>query len=192
MPPSSAFRRADSQSDIGAFRYHSGFPYLGTGLVQHHVISAIGLSKYRISSWQILETIGQLDAGSKSQSIGLSDIRLTKNYWLLSSAKGTPATAGMPAIEGSPTIVLPSAGTPTAEEMREKVWTRVRPHFRFRSEIWNWSENFVSLGSENKAWFHTIHFDAKHQKSEAKIKWKNLSETKIIRKKVKIAKKVKK
>jgi hypothetical protein len=41
-----------------------------------------------------------------------------------------------------------------------------------------------------------IHFDAKHQKSEAKtkvkqakIKWKNRSETKIKRKKVKKAKK---
>ena len=73
---------------------------------------------------------------------------------------------------------------------------RVRPHFRFGSEIWNWSENFVSLGSEKKAWFHMIHFDVKHQKSEAKmkvkeakIKWKNRSETKIKRKK---AKKVKK
>jgi len=49
---------------------------------------------------------------------------------------------------------------------------RVRPHFRFGSEIWNLSENFVSLGSEKKAWFHMIHFDAKHQKSEAKTKEK--------------------
>jgi len=32
--------------------------------------------------------------------------------------------------------------------------SEVRPHFRFGSEIWNWSENFVSLGSEKKAWFH--------------------------------------
>jgi hypothetical protein len=69
---------------------------------------------------------------------------------------------------------------------------RVRPHFRFGSQIWNWSENFVSLRSEKKAWFHMIHFDVKHQKSEAKmkvkeakIKWKNRSETKIKRKKVK-------
>jgi hypothetical protein len=30
------------------------------------------------------------------------------------------------------------------------VWVRVRPHFRFGGEIWNWSENFVSLGSEKK------------------------------------------
>ncbi len=52
------------------------------------------------------------------------------------------------------------------------VLTRVRPHFRFGSEIWNWSENFVSLRSEKKAWFHMIHFDAKHQKSEAKTKVK--------------------
>ena len=28
---------------------------------------------------------------------------------------------------------------------------RVRPHFRFGSEIWNWSENFVSLRSEKKS-----------------------------------------
>jgi hypothetical protein len=75
----------------------------------------------------------------------------------------------------------------------------LRPHFRFRSEIWNWSKNFVSLGSEKKAWFHMIHFNVKQQKSEvktkvklAKIKWKNRSETKIKRKKVKIAKKAKK
>jgi hypothetical protein len=52
------------------------------------------------------------------------------------------------------------------------VGIRVRPHFRFGSEIWNWSENFVSLGSEKKAWFHMIHFDAKQQKSEAKTKVK--------------------
>ncbi len=44
------------------------------------------------------------------------------------------------------------------------VESRVRPHFRFGSEIWNWGENFVLLGSEKKAWFHTIYFDAKHQK----------------------------
>ncbi len=76
--------------------------------------------------------------------------------------------------------------------LNEWMYTRVRPHFRFGSEIWNWSENFVSLGSEKKAWFHMIHFDAKHQKSEAKtkvkyakIKWKNRSETKIKQKKVK-------
>jgi hypothetical protein len=75
----------------------------------------------------------------------------------------------------------------------------VRPHFRFGSEIWNWSENFVSLGSEKKAWFHRIHFDAKHQKSEAKtkvkyakIKWKNRRETKIKQKKRKKSEKVKK
>jgi hypothetical protein len=49
--------------------------------------------------------------------------------------------------------------------------------------------NLVSLGSEKKALFHMIHFDAKHQKSEAKtkvkqakIKQKNQSETKIKRK----------
>ncbi len=47
-----------------------------------------------------------------------------------------------------------------------------RPHFRFGSEIWNWSENFVSLRSEKKAWFHMIHFGAKHQKSEVKTKVK--------------------
>ncbi len=41
---------------------------------------------------------------------------------------------------------------------------RVRPHFRFESEIWNWKRK--------KAWFHMIHFDAKHQKSEAKTKVK--------------------
>ncbi len=52
------------------------------------------------------------------------------------------------------------------------VLCRVRPHFRFGSEIWNWSENFVSLRSEKKVWFHMIHFDAKHQKSEAKTKVK--------------------
>jgi hypothetical protein len=37
--------------------------------------------------------------------------------------------------------------------------TRVRPHFRFGSEIWNWSENFVSLGSEKKpdfTWFTSM------------------------------------
>ncbi len=45
---------------------------------------------------------------------------------------------------------------------------RVHPHFRFGSEIWNWSENFASLGSEKKAWFNMIHLDVKHQKSEAK------------------------
>ncbi len=48
----------------------------------------------------------------------------------------------------------------------------VRPHFHFRSEIWYWSENFVSLGNEKKTWFLMIHFDAKHQKSEAKMKVK--------------------
>ena len=52
------------------------------------------------------------------------------------------------------------------------LWIRVRPHFRFGSEIWNWSENFISLGSEKNAWFHMIHFDVKHQKSEAKMKVK--------------------
>jgi hypothetical protein len=76
--------------------------------------------------------------------------------------------------------------------LNSAVGIRVRPHFPFGSEIWNWSENFVSLGSEKKAWFHIIHFDAKHQKSEAKtkvkqakIKWKNQSEMKIKWKKVK-------
>jgi hypothetical protein len=76
---------------------------------------------------------------------------------------------------------------------------RVRPHFRFGSEIWNWSENFVSLGSEKKASFHMFHFDAKHQKSDAKtkvkwakIKWKNWSETKIKRKIVKKSEKKRK
>ncbi len=29
--------------------------------------------------------------------------------------------------------------------------TRVHPHFRFGSEIWNWSENFISRGSEKKS-----------------------------------------
>jgi hypothetical protein len=78
----------------------------------------------------------------------------------------------------------------------EREGSRVRPHFRFGSEIWNWSENFVSLGSEKKTLFHMIHFDAKHQKSEAKtkvkyakIKWKNRGETKIKRKKRRKAKK---
>jgi hypothetical protein len=36
------------------------------------------------------------------------------------------------------------------------VCSRVRPHFRFGSEIWNWSKNFVLLGSEKKpdlTWF---------------------------------------
>jgi hypothetical protein len=85
-------------------------------------------------------------------------------------------------------------------EMFFTITTRVRPHFRFGSEIWNWSENFVSLGREKNAWFHMIHFDVKHQKSEAKmkvkkakIKRKNRSETKIKRKKSeKKRKKVKK
>ncbi len=53
-----------------------------------------------------------------------------------------------------------------------KLPSRVLPHFCFGSEIWNWSEKFASLGSEKKAWFHMIHFDAKHQKSEAKTKEK--------------------
>jgi hypothetical protein len=61
-------------------------------------------------------------------------------YWLPSSAKGTPATAGIsatvespiivlasaagiPATVESPTIVQASAGSPTAEEMRETIWT---------------------------------------------------------------------
>jgi len=68
--------------------------------------------------------------------------RPSYDYWLPSSAKGTPAIAGIPAtVESptptivlssaagipatveSPTIVLASAGTPTAEEMRETVRT---------------------------------------------------------------------
>jgi hypothetical protein len=49
------FRHADSQSDSGAFRYHSGFPYFGTGLVQAPLFSAIWTIGYRKSSWQILE-----------------------------------------------------------------------------------------------------------------------------------------
>jgi hypothetical protein len=76
--------------------------------------------------------------------------------------------------------------------LQKSVLTKVRPHFRFGSEIWNWSENFVLLGSEKKTWFHMIHFDAKHQKSEAKtkvklakIKQKNRSEKKMKRIKVK-------
>ncbi len=62
--------------------------------------------------------------------------------------------------------------TPQLREELIIVYTRVRPHFRFGNEIWNWSENFILLGSEKKTWFHMIHFDAKHQESEAKMKVK--------------------
>ncbi len=53
-------------------------------------------------------------------------------------------------------------------ERRNNVRYRVHPRFCFGSENWNWSENFVSLGSEKKAWFRLIHIEAKKQKSEAK------------------------
>jgi hypothetical protein len=63
-------------------------------------------------------------------------------------------------------------------------YIRVRPHFRFGNS--NLKRKFRFDWKRNKAWFHMIHFDAKHQKSEAKtkvklakIKQKNRSETKI-------------
>ncbi len=67
---------------------------------------------------------------------------------------------------------LSEGGKFCGTEIHRREPSRVRPHFRFGSEIWNWSENFVSLRSEKKAWFHMIHFDAKPQKSEAKMKVK--------------------
>jgi hypothetical protein len=33
---------------------------------------------------------------------------------------------------------------------------RVRPHFRFGSEIWNWSENFVSQKKPDFTWFTSM------------------------------------
>ncbi len=35
-----------------------------------------------------------------------------------------------------------------------RIGIRVCPHFRFGSEIWNWSENFVSLGSKKSLISH--------------------------------------
>jgi hypothetical protein len=49
--------------------------------------SAICLSEYQISDWRIQETIG-----SRPQSIGLSDIRLRKNYQLPTSAYSQSTT----------------------------------------------------------------------------------------------------
>jgi hypothetical protein len=63
------------------------------------------------------------DAGMPMPAASTSMPMPSYDYWLPSSAKGTPARAGMSATVGSPTIELASAGTPTAEEMRETVWT---------------------------------------------------------------------
>jgi len=59
-------------------------------------------------------------------------------------------------------------------EIPAAVRSRVRPHFRFGSEIWNWKiEVKISFRLEaKKDWFHMIHFYAKHQKSEAQTKVK--------------------
>jgi hypothetical protein len=47
--------------------------------------SAIGLSDHWVSDWWIQETIRLLDIRPRSQSIGLSDIGLRKNYRLAAS-----------------------------------------------------------------------------------------------------------
>ncbi len=56
--------------------------------------------------------------------------------------------------------------------------TRVRPHFRFGSEIWNWSENFVLLGSEKKpnfTWFTSMR-NTKNLKRKRRWNKQKLSE----------------
>ncbi len=65
-----------------------------------HRTKAIGLSffsgieqlDYWIWDWRIRETIGLSDILLMQQSIALSDIRLTKNYWLPTSAYCTAQT----------------------------------------------------------------------------------------------------
>jgi hypothetical protein len=67
--------------------------------------SAIELSDYQILDWQIRETIGLSNIGSRPQSIGLSDIEFTKNNGLptigITNNCSTPATADTPATAGS-------------------------------------------------------------------------------------------
>ncbi len=67
--------------------------------------SAIKLSDYQKSDWQIRETIGLSNIGSRPQSIRLSDIKFTKNNGLptigITSSCSTPATADTPATDGS-------------------------------------------------------------------------------------------
>jgi hypothetical protein len=49
------------------------------------IFSVVGLLKYRILDWRIWETFGLTYIGPRPQSIGLSDIGFTWNYWLLRS-----------------------------------------------------------------------------------------------------------
>ncbi len=60
----------------------------------------------------------------------------------------------------------------------DMVCTRVRPHFRFGSEIWNWRENFVSLRSEKKpdfTWFTSMR-NTKNLKRKWRLNKRKLSE----------------
>jgi hypothetical protein len=59
--------------------------YYRTKAIGLSFFSAIKLADYWISDWQIRETIGLSDIGSRPQSIGLSGIRLTKNHRLPTS-----------------------------------------------------------------------------------------------------------
>jgi hypothetical protein len=61
-----------------------------------------------------------------------------------------------------------------------KAVTMVRPHFRLGSEI----------GNGKKTWFYMIHFDAKHQKSEAKTKVKQAKIKQKIKAKRKLSEKI--
>jgi hypothetical protein len=49
------------------------------------IFSPIELSEYRITYWQIQETVGLSDIRTNPQSIGLSDIGHRKNYRLPTS-----------------------------------------------------------------------------------------------------------
>ncbi len=59
--------------------------------------------------------------------------------------------------------------------------TRVRPRFRFGSENWNWSENFVSLGSEKKHDFACF-TSKRNSKNPKRKRTENKRETKMNRK----------
>ncbi len=68
---------------LASLSYCSWYLYVLYYTMRH--IKAIELSDYLISEWQFRETIGLSDFGSRPQSIKLSDIGLTKNYWLPTS-----------------------------------------------------------------------------------------------------------
>ncbi len=79
------------------------------------------------------------------------------------------------------------------------IYSRVRPHFCFGSEIWNWSENFVSLGSEKKpdfTWFtsmqNTKNLKQNRRKNKRKLSEKIEVKQKLSEKKRKKGKKWKK